>query len=298
MGDGMTSRSVEDYLDLVTSAHNQKPKFMAMLQACVEPFVAAREFIASLPQAFDLDYAVGVQLDTDGQWINLSREIINPIPDPWFRLDEAKRGLDYGLLFEAGYDSGSYVVALNDDTYRKLLKARILANHWDGTPSGAKAVLNAFFNSGEPGPAMPPYSIPDPWFVLDGFNPAKGLDGGYLWMEGVSSMDVSAWTLAAVQSRINTLFPDGLGPSYYIVDDQPGDLVIIAIAGHIPDPVTLEIFAGDYLPLRASGAETMKLVTSLDNYPIMGLDMDNQYVGGLDAGALGVPPSTIIQTPL
>ena len=73
--------SVDDYLALITAYHRGKPKFAAMVRAIVEPFVAIQDFIAHLPLDFDLDLAIGVQLDVVGEWVGRSRFIETPLPN-------------------------------------------------------------------------------------------------------------------------------------------------------------------------------------------------------------------------
>lgn len=105
------------YTGLITSQHNTKPKFMATVAALVQPLVDTQVCIAQIPSDFDIDHAVGVQLDIVGLWVGVSR-IINSL-------------------------SGQFL--LSDDTYRILLKTRIAANHWDGTMEGITNILSILF---------------------------------------------------------------------------------------------------------------------------------------------------------
>lgn len=133
------SKALEDYLSKVTSAHN-KPKFMAVLSMALQPFIDAQKFLEELPLHFDIDVAIGAQLDVVGKWIGRSRYIDAPIPDPWFAFDTAGRGWDQGV-WKGPYDLGSLLDRLGDDLYRKLLYAKRSANHWDGTVPSAEAIF-------------------------------------------------------------------------------------------------------------------------------------------------------------
>jgi hypothetical protein len=107
------------YTGLITSEHNQRAKFSAMVTLLTQPSVDAQQQFLSLASLFDLDAAVGDQLDKLGAWVGAARTV--------------------------ALDSGS--VVLPDANYRTLLRAVIAANHWDGTVPGAYTVFNLMFAS-------------------------------------------------------------------------------------------------------------------------------------------------------
>lgn len=115
---GSTSALIA-WLALVPPENNQKPNFMAMLTAVLQPFSDSIEVAGSLPGLFSLETAVGVQLDTVGLWIGITRNI--PVPGT------------------------NTFIALTDPQYLALLKAKIAMNHWDGTIPGAQAALSLLF---------------------------------------------------------------------------------------------------------------------------------------------------------
>lgn len=100
----------QDYLNLVTSEHNQKPKYMAMIAVDVQGYVDNQALCATFPALFDLDLAVGQQLEFLGAWVGLSRN---------------------------GFD---------DTTYRTFLKLKIALNHWDGNVPGIYSIWNTVFS--------------------------------------------------------------------------------------------------------------------------------------------------------
>ena len=111
---------VSTYLDRITSQHKTKPKFMALLKARLQPFIDLAELLNTFDAAFDLDTAVGVQLDTLGQYIGVGRL----------------------LKFQP---EGGESPILDDETYRMLLRAKISMNMWDGTIPSAKILWNNLF---------------------------------------------------------------------------------------------------------------------------------------------------------
>lgn len=108
----MSSGDPSAYLNLITSEHAQKPVFIATVTASVQPTADQIALLQSIPLVFDLDAAIGVQLDTIGLWANRSRYA----PD-----------------------------ALDDDTYRALLRATVASHSWDGSIPGAYQVWDLLF---------------------------------------------------------------------------------------------------------------------------------------------------------
>lgn len=139
----------DTYLDLITSYHRGKPRFREMIQGIVDPVVAQQNFLEHLPQDFDLDQAIGVQLDQVGEWVGRTRFVKIPIAGAWFTFDSAFLGFDRGVWYEPQYDTPAGITRMDDETYRTLLRAKIAANNWDGTLPDAKRALEILFPSGE-----------------------------------------------------------------------------------------------------------------------------------------------------
>lgn len=133
-----------DYTGLITSEHNQRPKFMAVVTALAQPMVDLMNVLGSMPAKFDLDDAVGVQLDDVGRWVGISRIIRTPLTDVYFSLDIDGLGFDQGI-WKGPFDPDTGLTTLDDDTYRLVIRAKIGANHWDGTMEGSVAILNSIF---------------------------------------------------------------------------------------------------------------------------------------------------------
>lgn len=135
------------YLNRITSEHNQQPDFIAFLTALLQPLVDQLEINSTdLMTAFDLDTAVGVQLDAVGVWIGRSRQLSVPITGVYFTFDIGP-GFDKGI-FRGPFDPPDSIVSLPDDQYRILLYATVAANHWDGTIPGAYAAYAIIFGPG------------------------------------------------------------------------------------------------------------------------------------------------------
>ncbi|WP_248322046.1 DUF2612 domain-containing protein [Caballeronia sp. Sq4a] len=135
-----------DYTSLITSEHASKPKFSAMVAAVAQCFVDQINVTQSIPPAFDLDEAIGVQLDAVGLWVGITRQIKTPL-NVYFSLDTVGLGFDQGS-WQGPFDPSTGLVSLDDATFRTLIRAQIAANSWDGTiPSAASAYANLFVGS-------------------------------------------------------------------------------------------------------------------------------------------------------
>lgn len=141
------STDITPYLNLVTMEHAQAPKFMAMLSAILQPVADLNATIASLPAMFDLDTAVGDQLDGCGARIGKDRFLEIPITGVYFSWDTDNLGWDQGY-WQGPFDPDYGITRLPDGPYRILLYATIAANYWDGTIPGAyEAWLTLFQGS-------------------------------------------------------------------------------------------------------------------------------------------------------
>ena len=98
---------IQRYINLVTSQHRDKPNFISWLTAALNKVDAITSLLGILNDYFNLDLAIGNQLDTLGEILG------------------RKRLLDFQPTDD--------VPLLDDDTYRLVLKAKILQNQWDGT---------------------------------------------------------------------------------------------------------------------------------------------------------------------
>jgi hypothetical protein len=155
----MITNTLATYQSLITSEHSDKPKFMAFYSGCVQPLVDLQEFTQSLLVDFDVDSAVGVQLDAIGLWVGISRYLLEPITGIYYSVNgTVQEGVNYGIL-KGVFDSGTDMVRLNDQAYRILIRAKIAANRWDGSIPGAYEVWAAAF--GPPGPGVPTLMIQD-----------------------------------------------------------------------------------------------------------------------------------------
>lgn len=111
------------YNNLLTSEYNQATNFHRWLLLILGILDDISNCLANIPIAFDLDFAIGAQLDILGQIIGVGRTV-------------------------SFQPSGGVSPTLDDDSYRILLKATVANNHWDGTIGSLYPIWNSLFPGG------------------------------------------------------------------------------------------------------------------------------------------------------
>lgn len=136
------------YTDLITNYHAGKQNFVTHIDLSTRPFTDISNVISGLTTDFDIDTAVGNQLDIVGEWIGRSRIVQTSISGVYFSLDTDGLGFEQGV-WQGPYDPDAGFTSLSDDVYRVVLKAKIAINQWDGTNGSLPAILNnALLGSG------------------------------------------------------------------------------------------------------------------------------------------------------
>lgn len=193
---------VESYLNLITSQHRQKPKFSAMVQVGAGAYVHIQDLLNSMIPLFDVDAAIGQQLDVIGVWVGISRDIPIPIPgsDVFFTWDSTSdKGWDQGVWrSEVGQTE---ITSLPDDVYRIFIKAKIAANRWDGSLEEMYSIWDTVFTD---------ITI----FVQDNQDMSYGI--------GFVGRPVDSLTLALIQQGYLPLKPEGIRINviYSPIDDN------------------------------------------------------------------------------
>ena len=111
--------SNESYLNLITSQYADKPKFMAFVEMFLKEVTPINDGYLSYDDLFNIDKAVGDQLDQIGDIIGLERSL--PL------------------------ENEQIPSVLTDDLYRRVLKSRVYFNHWNGTMDGLRYILESLF---------------------------------------------------------------------------------------------------------------------------------------------------------
>lgn len=194
--------SVSTYTGLITSEHASKPNFSAAVAALCQPSVDQQTVMLAMPAGYDLDTAVGSQLDAVGLWIGISRDLQIPLTGVYFSFDTTGLGFDEGTWL-GPFDSTTQLDVLPDDSYRTLLHAKIANNQWDGTIPSAYAFLNP---------------------VLGADNLVIQDNGDMTMLMGViGNVALDAVTTALLENGYLDVKPIGVRISHYISPSIPGD---------------------------------------------------------------------------
>lgn len=128
------------FTDLITSEHQDKPKFVQTVAFSCQGFADLVNLCERAYKYYDLDTATGTQLDAVGMWVGLSRYVALDI-EAFFSWDTEKLGWDEGIWWEIG-NAKNQIAKLSDNIYRTFIKLKIACNHWDGTLPGAINIIN------------------------------------------------------------------------------------------------------------------------------------------------------------
>lgn len=121
-----------DYTTLITAGHRDKPKFVETVGLLTGALGQIYDRTVSLTEAFNIDVAVGAQLDIIGLWVGISRRQLVPIADAFFSWDTPGLGWDQAN-WKGPFEAAEGITILDDETYRAVIKAKIGSNYWDGT---------------------------------------------------------------------------------------------------------------------------------------------------------------------
>ncbi len=117
------SLSLSYYMSLLTSEYRLAPNLNAWLETLLSPLNDTTNMLSQMTEAFDLEYAAGVQLDVLGAIVGANRTV----------------------NFQPSHGVSP---VLDDTTYRLLIQATIAANQWDGTESALYPIWTALFPGG------------------------------------------------------------------------------------------------------------------------------------------------------
>lgn len=132
-----------DYTTKVTPQH-RKPRFLAFLELLTTPLAQIAEVAASLSASFDVDQAVGEQLDIIGLWVGVSRRLEVPISGSFFAFNTPGLGFNQGIWY-GPFTPATGLVLMDDETYRLVIKAMIKADRWDGSLWAYQEILQEAF---------------------------------------------------------------------------------------------------------------------------------------------------------
>ena len=158
--DKLKKQLIEYYQDLLIVQYHDKPKAKAMIKAEMEETLANLLDI-QVRDAFDVDTAVGVQLDIIGKWVGVDRIFKGQMFDnqTWFsltRYNEPTTPLQGGFsrfdnfnTLEGGFLTYDFIVStrnkINDTDFRMLIKLKIIRNNIKHSPKDIDEAMYKLF---------------------------------------------------------------------------------------------------------------------------------------------------------
>src|SRR5215471_16222264 len=241
---------IEPWLTEVTSEHQDKQKYIDTVSITVQPYADTILTETNYFLYYDLDLAIGVQLDGVGEWVGRTRYLKVPVGNffTWSTVD-LKLGWSQAP-WKRPFDTGEGTLILPDESYRILLRAVILANHWDGTIPGAYDAYNEIF--GNIATFEQPYP-PNPslWDKDGGGTPQS------VWDTDTSLWDVTPVTPSENQPRI-------------LIQDYGNKTMALAYAGvKPPDQIITGLFNNGELDLKPVGIRVYHVLPTV--YPAAGV---------------------------
>ncbi len=150
----MGSITEVDYLTQARGRYTQqfknKPIFDAHINIFITEITEIQDMLQDLIGLRSLETAVGSQLDMIGAIVGQPRVLVDFSLFPFFGFDGADQAQTFGSLYDAALggtwksisDSEGASFEVDDDTYRFIIKARIVANISNTTPQGVIDAVN------------------------------------------------------------------------------------------------------------------------------------------------------------
>lgn len=138
--------TLDEYVKLIPSQHSDKPKFMALIEAYANSYIALQAVSNGFIDDFFVDTAIGVQLDAVGLWVGVSRVLKEPITGVYFTFDSAVIGETWDTgIWKSRFENSDELIILPDRLYRLAIKLKIMENHWDGTITDLYTIWDTLF---------------------------------------------------------------------------------------------------------------------------------------------------------
>jgi len=140
--------SINKYLGLIINEH-RKPKFQKIIEISVNPILDCLSVLESLNSKFEIEEAIGSQLNIIAEWVGAPNSIANSIPVPFFGFRDQLEALPFGE--QDGTNWGGYwresgmnsykAIYMSKTTYKQAVKAQIKLNQSDCSIESAKEII-------------------------------------------------------------------------------------------------------------------------------------------------------------
>ena len=154
----LTPFEIKDYLEEARSRTTEQfkgaPVFDKYLQLMVNSQLEIQNTLRDLMQLRDIDTAIGAQLDVIGRIVGQERELVEAELYEYFGFQGAlgaqsfgQFGTSFGGYFKSESTPSGKNVPLDDENYRKYIRAKVFKNITASTPEEFIAVVNLIFDT-------------------------------------------------------------------------------------------------------------------------------------------------------
>ena len=129
----------------LTDRHRSDDTFLAILDTAIEiKDLRQTQYLELGSKFLDIDQSTGKNLDVIGNLIGESRTLVNFINRPYFGYQGARlaESFDVGYWYSLYKNKYGTLHVLNDEEYRRVLKARVLKNCSKSSRNSLVSVLN------------------------------------------------------------------------------------------------------------------------------------------------------------
>lgn len=128
---------VSEYVDLLIKQYHEKTNASAEIGLLAETWEKTFNFLKSFEEEFDIDSAIGAQLDIIGRMVGVSRSVPGVLLKIFYGFDDVSNTTGMDSKFEEVGDLGGFfskdseqytTLQLSDNDYRFFIKAKIARN--------------------------------------------------------------------------------------------------------------------------------------------------------------------------
>lgn len=138
----MTSEFIEQYLDLLLFQYRQQTNAEAEIDLMASQGEKLYDLLSSYREEYDIDTAVGAQLDVLGRILQFPRQVPHVLDKIRFGFDNNDNSRGFADRFDPNRESAPFSdrferkytdLQLDDETYRRFLKVKVAKNTGSAT---------------------------------------------------------------------------------------------------------------------------------------------------------------------
>lgn len=242
--------TADEYIHIITQEHRHKPRYQATVRASVEPLADLQAKMRKFIRDFDVDEAIGAQLDTIGRWVGIGRTVAVPISDYYFTWDyNDQTGWDAGVWEGYGDDKFDQY-DLPDDLYRRVIYAKIILNSWKGRKGTIEEAYNVFNSA---------LSVPNSVRIIDGEYRQNVPTNVFSWDETGKGWDEAVWETPVYPifawDTLGQGWDEAIWRAFEYYGDEIMQILVLLQENALPSLEELLVFSG-YIPFRLAGVKT------------------------------------------